>query len=117
MVFEHAVILAVLGAQDAEAEFLVGGPKVGPFGTCVDFVHQSEGAGRGSVDDVDMMDFGTTQEESKTDVPCSLSARAKDGDFVNVLSTTEDERCREGGSKCGEFFSSKKGVGCARWRK
>ena len=57
MVFEHTVIFAILGAQDAEAEFLVRDPEVRPFGSCVNFVHQIEGARRGPVYDVDMMDF------------------------------------------------------------
>lgn len=113
MVFEHAVVFAVLGAQDAEAEFFVGGPEVGPLGSGVNFVHQIEGARRGPIYDVDMMDLGATEDEREADVPRSLLARAKHGDFVHVLSATEDEGCREGGAECGEFFSSEEGVRCA----
>lgn len=57
MLFEHAVIFAILGAQDAEADFLVRDPKIRPFGSCVKFVHQTEGACRRPVYDVNMMDF------------------------------------------------------------
>lgn len=113
MVFEHTVIFAILGAHHAEAEFFVGGTEIGPFGSCVNFVHQIESARRRPIDDVDMMDFGPTQDESEADVPRGLSARAKNGDFVNVLSTTEDECCSEGSPKCCEFFSSKEGIRCA----
>lgn len=113
MVFKHTVIFAILGAHHAEAKFFVGGTEIGPFGSRVYFVHQIEGARRRPIDDVDMMDFSPTQDESEADMPRSLSARAKDGDFVNVLSATEDECCGEGSAKCGEFFSSKEGIRCA----
>lgn len=59
------------------------------------------------------MDLGATQDESEADMPRSLFARAKDGDFVHVLSATEDEGCSEGGAECGEFLSSEEGVRCA----
>lgn len=76
-------------------------------------MHQIEGAGRGPVYDVDVMDFGTTQDESEADVPCSLSTCAEDGNFVHVFSAIEDERGGEGGAECGEFFGGKEGIWCA----
>lgn len=91
MIFKHTFELAMVGAYDAEAEFVVGGSKVCPFGCCVDFAQELEGAGRGAVDDVNVVDLGATQNEGKPNMPGGSLAGTENGDFVDVLSPIEDK--------------------------
>lgn len=91
MLFKHTIEFAMIGAYDAEAEFFVGGSKVCPFGCCVDFAQELEGAGRGAVDDVNVMNLGATQKEGKPDVPGGLLAGTKNSDSVDVLSPIENK--------------------------
>lgn len=91
MLFEDTIKFAMVGAYDAEAEFVVGGPNVAPFGCCVDFAQQLEGAGRGAVDDVNVMDLGATENEGKPNVPSCLLAGTENSDSVDVLSPIEDK--------------------------
>lgn len=91
MLFEHTIEFAMVGAYDAEAEFVVGGPKVCPFGRCVDFAQELEGSGRGAVDNVNVMYLGATENKRKTNVPGGLLAGTEDSDSVDVLSPVEDK--------------------------
>ena len=62
-------------------------------------MHECFGAGEGTVDDVDVVDFGPTQHESEAYVPFCLEACAEDGDGVDVGATIEDYGCCEGSTE------------------
>lgn len=91
MLFKHTVVFAMVGAYDAEAKFVIGGPKVCPFGCCVDFAHEVECAGRGAIEDVNVMDLGATENEGKPNMPGSLFSGTENSDSVDVLSPIEDK--------------------------
>lgn len=54
-------------------------------------MHQVLSAGERAVDDVDVVDFGSAEEQSKADVPRCLFAGAEDGDRVDGCAAFEDE--------------------------
>lgn len=113
MFLEQAVELAVLGADDAECEFLVGGAQVLPFFARVDGLHKGLGTGEGSVDDVDVVDLFTAQKEGEADVPESLQPGAEDEEGVDGAALREEDGGGEGGAEGGEGGSGEEGVGNA----
>ncbi len=104
VVFEEAVVVDVLGGDDAELDFGVCGAQVGPFGGGVEVVHDLFGAGEGAVDDVDVVDFRSAEHEGEPDVPLGLLSGAEDGDGVDAIATVEDDGCSEGSAKGGQLF-------------
>lgn len=60
MLFQHARVFVVIGAEDAEAKFGVGGSELGPVRAAVDFLQELLRAAEASVYDVDVMDVGTS---------------------------------------------------------
>ena len=113
VLLQQPLVFAVLGGDDAEGQFRVRVAEIFPFGRGVEFVHELFGAGKGAVDDVDVVDRGPTQHESEADVPFRLQARTEHGDGVDVGADVEDYGCREGGPESRQFFRVKEGVGYA----
>ncbi len=56
----------------------------------MDFAHEFEGARRGAIDNVNVMDIGAAKYEGEANVPGSMLAGAKDGDSVDVLTAVKD---------------------------
>ena len=53
-------------------------------------MHEGFCAGKRSVDDVDMVDFGSTQHKSEAYVPFCLLACAEDRDGMDIGTAVED---------------------------
>ncbi len=88
--FQHARVFAVIGAHDAEVEFLVRLSEMRPAVGGVYFRHEGAGAREGPVDDVDVVDVRAAQEQGEPDVPEGLQAGAEDGDRVHGAAAGED---------------------------
>ena len=110
MLFEQALVLAILAAHDAKGQFVVAVAKMLPLRRRVDGVHETLGAVEGAVHNVDVVDFGAAEEEREADVPQSLGAGAEDGDGVNSGAAGEENRRGQGCPEGGEFGSSEKGI-------
>jgi len=63
VLFDQALVFAILGTHAAEGELRIRVPQILPFGGGVDFLHQSLRAGEGAVDDVDVVDFAAAEHE------------------------------------------------------
>ena len=111
VLLEQARVFAVFGRDDAEGEFLVGGPEAFPLGRGVEFVHEGFAPGEGPVDDVDVVDFGPAEHEGEADVPFRLQAGAEDGDGVDVGAAVEDHGCCERCAEGCQFFGVEESVG------
>ena len=111
--FQESRVLAVLWREDAELEFGVGGAEFGKGRVGVEFMHQGFGAGEGPVDDVDVVDGVTAEDEGQADVPGCLFAGAEDGDGVDVGAAREDHGRGEGGAEGGQLFCCDETVGDA----
>ena len=57
---QQPLVFAVLGGDDAECQLRIRVAEIFPFGRAVEFVHELFGAGKGAVDDVDVVDCGST---------------------------------------------------------
>lgn len=112
--FQDAVVFAVIGADDAEAELGVDGAQVGPVGAGVDFFQEVLRPGEAAVHDVDVVNVCASQDQSEPDVPIRLLAGPKDRDSMDFLATVEDERGRQSRAEGGQLFGSDEGVWLTR---
>ena len=96
-------------AQNAELEFGVFFPDGFPFGQGIVVIHELLGAGEGAVDDVDVVDLASLEEEGEADVPEGLAARAEDGDGVDFFALGEDDGGGEGGAEGRQGFGGEEG--------
>lgn len=80
MLFQQALVFAVFSAYDTECEFGIGIAESLPGRGGVELMHEILGAREGAVDDVNMMNFGASKEERKSDMPGCLGAGAEDSD-------------------------------------
>lgn len=103
MLFEQTAVVLEVGGQGGEFGVGVEG-GVEAAGVDLQFLHQLQGAVEAAVDDVDVGDVRTAEEEGQPEVPVGLFAAAEDGDGVHVLSLLEDDGGGEGGAEGGQFF-------------
>lgn len=90
VLFQQTLVFAVVRADNAKGELRIRVAQRLPLGKSVKFVHEGLGAGEGAVDDVDVVNFGTTEEESEANMPRCLLSCAEDGDGVDVGALAED---------------------------
>jgi len=108
VLFQEAGILPIFATHNTYLQLVV--TEVRPVVASINVFHEVFGTCEGAVDDVYVVYIRAFEEQRDSNMPVRLLASTKDGQSMDMISSSEDESARESSTEGGKLFGREYGV-------